>query len=463
MIIFVAICLVICVIPFAGMSIARTDSTTENKTLAEWPEFKEEGKLNLNYMQQMGEYFEDHFAFKNQLVTADSNIQSKVFGVSNMDTVIVGESGWLYYKDTLDDYLGQNTCSERRLHNIANNLSLLQKYVESKGADFIFTVAPNKNSLYGENMPYYYQKKVDDINNMTLLKPLIEKNNISYADLFTAFENNEEILYLKRDSHWNGKGAVLAYNTILDAMGIEHENYEITKSIRTKDEYGDLNKMIYPLGAVPEWNYKYQYESNYIYETDTKSVEDAWIQTSNPKGKQTLLMFRDSFGNTLLPLMAENFSEAYFSKSVPYQVESYMNEYNPDAVIAEKVERNISDFAIEPPIMTGPAVTEDIKAKELSSETTVNIGGCEYDTSYLKVYGKLDKDVVDIETKVYIKIFANNETKVYEAFTVSEQDSDNGYLLYMPKDMLAESAQIEIFTEEDGTFYSVKKEHVNIN
>lgn len=463
MIIFVTICLIICLIPFVGMTVARTESTTENKTLAEMPEFTEEGRLNTEYLQQMGEYFEDHFAFKNQLVTVDSNIQSRLFGVSNMDTVIVGKAGWLYYTDTLDDYLGQNICSDREIFNILNNISIFQRYVEEKGAKFLFTVAPNKNSLYDENMPYYYRKKAGNVNNMTLLQSQIEKMNLSYADLFSAFRNQEEILYLKRDSHWNGKGAVLAYNTILDAVDIGHENYESTKSIRTKDEYGDLNKMIYPLGAVSEWNYTYQYDSHFTYVTDTESVEDAWIQTSNPNGEGTLLMFRDSFGNTLLPLMAETFGEAYFSKSVPYQMESYMKNYRPDTVIVEKVERNISDFALEPPILTGPEVEMENTVEEVLTETTLALGECEYDSSFWTIAGILDEEYTDVDTKVYVKLSTGEGEDIYEAFTVSDENSDNGYLLYISKEMLlSESVQTEILVEKNGTLYSVKKDMVNM-
>lgn len=463
MIIFIVVCFLLCLIPFVGMTVARTDITTENKTLASLPKLREDGKLNIEYLQELGNYFEDHFAFKNLLVTADSNIQSKIFGVSNMDTVITGKNGWLYYKDTLDDYLGQNTLSDRAIYNIANNLSIIQRYVEEKGAKFLFTAAPNKNSLYGENMPYYYNKKVSDINNLALLKPQLEKAEITYADLFSQFKSQSEILYLKRDSHWNNKGAVLAYNTILDALEIDHENYESIGSVRTKDYYGDLNKMIYPLGAEPEWNYEYQYDSSFVYETDTESVEDAWIQTSNKDGEGTLLMFRDSFGNTLLPLMAEVFEKGYFSKGVPYQIESYMNDYKPDTVIVEKVERNISDFAFEPPIMTGPSVELQEKTEEISTETTIMLEECGYDAEFWEISGRIDDDYAGSNVKVYVKVISDNDTDIYEAFTVSDEDSDNGYLLYIPKDLLVtDSAQIDVLVEEDDAIYSVKSENINI-
>lgn len=461
-IVFIAVCLVICIVPSAGMIVARTDTTTENREMAEFPALGMDGKININYMEELGEYFEDHFAFRNQLVTADSIIQSKVFGVSDMDTVITGSEGWLYYRATLDDYLGQNTISDRKAFNVANNLSILQNYVESENAAFLFTVAPNKNSLYGEYMPYYYQKKEDETKNMTLIAPRIKELNINYADLFQTFSEENEILYLKRDSHWNQKGAVLAYNTILDALEYEHDRYDTTVAVREKTEYGDLNQMLYPLLREPEWNYEYQYEEQYSYMTETESVEDAWIATVNAEKEGTLVMFRDSFGNTLLPLMANEFGNAYFSKSVPYPIEKYINAYRPDTVIAEKVERNVSDFAEEPPIMTGPQSVMNAEIQEVSTDTTICVGASEYDTSYITIGGMVASDYVKCDTKVFVKLSLADETeKVYEAFTVSDEKSDDGYLLYLLReDNEYNGATIDIITYTDGNYYAVKSTEI---
>ena len=61
-----------------------------------------------------------------------------------------------------------------------HNLKLIQQYVESWGSGFIFTVAPNKNSLYNENMPYYYQKGSES--NLVNLMEQMEKAGISYLN-----------------------------------------------------------------------------------------------------------------------------------------------------------------------------------------------------------------------------------------------------------------------------------------
>lgn len=67
--------------------------------------------------------------------------------------------------------------------------------------DFLFTIAPNKNSLYGEHMPYYDSSRVSEEKNLVNIKPWLEREGVHYADLYEMFQGQEEILYHKRDSH----------------------------------------------------------------------------------------------------------------------------------------------------------------------------------------------------------------------------------------------------------------------
>lgn len=49
--------------------------------------------------------------------------------------------------------------SDRALFNTRHNLEITQNYLTEMNVKFLFTVAPNKNTLYSENMPYYYGKR----------------------------------------------------------------------------------------------------------------------------------------------------------------------------------------------------------------------------------------------------------------------------------------------------------------
>lgn len=463
-VVFVTVCMCLCALPLLGMIVAPTNSTTENKRLAEFPSATKNGKFNINYLSEAGDYFSDHFAFRNYLVNTNSVIQGSVFNVTDINTLVKGDDGWLFYSDTLNDYLGKNTMSERGIFNVAQNLDIIQKYVEDKGAEFVFTIAPNKNSLYDKNMPYYYRKKASNKSNIKALTPLIKSSKLKYCDLFSLFKSQNETLYLKRDSHWNNKGAMLAFDKIMNQLGHEHRDYSADKVTRKNTEYGDLNKMMYPISAEPEWNYYYPSLKDYKYTTKTKSVEDPYIEIENENGFGTLLMFRDSFGNTLLPFFANEFEKACFSKGTPYAIEEYMNTQNPDYVVIEKVERNIDQLASEPPIITPVETKIKSGIQNVKSKTDLSVNKSEYNMMYLTLGGKIDNKYIKTDSKIYIRITAEGAASVYNAFGISDDNGDNGYMLYLPCEQYsgADSAKIEIITAENDKYTCVKSDTVNL-
>ena len=444
---YIALALLVCVIPFACMTFARTDTTTENHRLKEFPKLRtEEAGFNVAFLSELGAYFEDHFAFRNQIVAADGVTQG-LFGVSTAEGVIKGTDGWLYYTSSAPDYQRLNVFTDRAAKNAAENLWLTQFYVESQGADFVLAVAPNKNSLYPEHMPYYYPAGSGETS-IEKLTPLLDKYEVNYADLFALFRAQDETLYLMRDSHWNNKGALLAYNAIADAAGMAHETYAAAAVTRVKDEIGDLGKMAYSVAAKPEWNYRYDIGQTYTYVTPTKSVEDALIITENADAKGTLLMFRDSFGNTLLPFFAQNSGKAVFTKTVPYLLDLYMGTYRPDTVIAEKVERNLGDFAKNPPVFPAPVFVLQDTPVPSADGCTVSTAVTEYDTRFTAVSGTLDT-ALD-----YDAVYVVTGGLAYRAFTVSTENGDNGYLAYLPQGT-ADGAETEIWIFADGQLFTL--------
>ena len=449
-IIYIFICLFICSLPLVGMLYNKTNLTTEKKTLAEFPKFKNNNDINIKFLPQLGEYFTDHFAYRQEFVSINSYLNTKLFNVSGTNNVISGNNGWLYYKDSLNDYIGKNTMSDRALFNVINNISMIQEYANDNDKTFVFTIAPNKNTLYHENMPYYY-KKISDNNNLIKLTNRLKGSDINYADLKSVFENNSDILYFKRDSHWNNKGALLAYNTILDKCNISHYDYKKDMPKTEKNYIGDLNSMIYPKFAEPEENYYYNYKK-YKYETDTKSVEDPFIKTKSSTDKQDLLMYRDSFGNSLIPFMSGSFKSAVYSKMVPYNIASDIKNNDSDVIIIEKVERNIDELSTTPPIMVG--IKNNIKGKEreVYTHTSLKSEICEENRDYIKISGIIDRDWIDKNSKIYIRITNedNQKSVIYQSFLSSLDNNDYGYTLYLDKDKINyDNAFIEIIGKQD--------------
>lgn len=77
-----ALAFVIVALPSVGMLWSRTDSTTENRELTAAPSlFGEDGSFNWNILDDAGTYFADHFAYRNQMVSANAPDSHRPWGV----------------------------------------------------------------------------------------------------------------------------------------------------------------------------------------------------------------------------------------------------------------------------------------------------------------------------------------------------------------------------------------------
>lgn len=454
--IFVVVCMVLCLIPSVGMLFFPTTQTTENRPMTQAPKLlTEEGSLNRSFIPDFESYFTEHIALRNPMIYMDAKIQAGIFGESNVSGVLRGSDGWLYYASTLSDYLGQDVMSDRALFNMAHNLSIVQDYLEQRDVDFVFTIAPNKNTLYGENMPYYKSYVVNPDHSAKLLQPYLAEQGVSYLDLFRLFDAQEEILYMKTDSHWNGKGACLAYNGIMDALELPHEDYATQEPAAVETSEGDLNRMLYSFYGKAEADYAYALAGSYTY-TSGSSVEDGWIVTENPSGTGSILMFRDSFGNTLIPFFSSHFQTAYYAKSEPNALERYLDANKVDCVVIEKVERNIANYLNDPPILTAPAVALPNAFTIADTQTTLQVEECINDINYYKFTGTVDPDRMYPNSRILVCV---NDV-VYRAY---QTGSGNDFCLYLKKDTIGDqSAQVEVYTLRGGKCLQALSETIDL-
>ena len=448
--VFVMVAFVIMLVPFVGMLWAPTVSTSENRELADAPSLVDEnGAPNLNMLADWGAYFEDHFAYRNELVASNAALRS-LLGVSSTDQVVLGTDGWLYYGGTLADYLGKNELSDRALFNIAHSLSMLQNYVHSRGAEFVLAIAPNKNSLYPEHMPSYYLA-TPNASNWERLKPLLDKEGVAYVDLFEVLGNAESRLYYLRDSHWTNKGALLAANALLAALGRAPIEAPDGSWIERDDWLGDLESMLHPVWATAEpavytegindgdsmsgsrWGY-----------TVGSDVTDDEIETVGPGGGR-LLMYRDSFGNALLPYLSTAFRGVRFSKLIPYNALE-IDRFDADCVVVERAERHLEYLAYEPAIMPSPRLRDAIVSPTDGASQALTLEIAERGPFY-ELTGELDASAVSPNCRIAIAVrSADGSDTVYEAIPVSLGDqgddghwsggSDYGYRAYVHREAM---------------------------
>lgn len=448
-VLYIAIFFSICLIPFVGMAITKQEDSSENRTLAEFPQIETEEGINVQWLSEAGEYFQEHFAYRSELVTANALVNGKFLRTSTAEGVIQGTDGWLYYKDSLEDYLGENLLKERSLYNIAHTLSMIQEYLAEKNVQFAFTVAPNKNSLYDANMPYYDRYKVSDEKNLLNLQKYLSSENVTYVDLYNPLKNKKEILYHKKDSHWNNKGAAFASDLLMTTLNKEHDSYEEETYTVKKDFTGDLDKMLYPLATTVEKEIYYEKPTTFAFVGEVKSNFDPKITTVNPAKTGSLVMYRDSFGNALLPFLADAYGQAYFLRGIPYQL-SDVDTMAADTVMIERAERFLPEMAENPPTMTAPERKITVEENRSDQQAVKNLEIISQGDN-IKITGEIADKYVKTETEIYVRVDGN---KVYEAFPndITKEDGtrkNNGFTMYLKLDSITQESQLEILTGND--------------
>lgn len=455
--IFIALFMILLFVPFLSMSFYKADLSIEKRYGEQFPSLVEKGKINLGFFSQMTDYIENHFAFRQEMITADARIKASVFQSSGNSQVIVGREGWLFFQETTDDYMGRNVLSRRELHNCAKVLQLIQGAAERADAQFIFAVAPNKNSIYGEYMPKRYLP-LQGSGNWEGLQREMKKLHVNYIDLFTPLRESEEKLYHKLDTHWNNLGASVACDSLLGRLGKKHTDYQSIPYTVQKSFAGDLQGMLFPKSSQLDDNIIFENEYTYQYVNEVESTEQIEIETVNPARKESLVMFRDSFGNALLPFMAEEYGTGYFTKEIPYDVSLFL-DYKADDVVIELAQRQIPSLIEGVPYMIAPGIAFDGDVEETehcdATMETENLDGV------LRVSGELDRALLDDDSDIYISMVGEKNLLMFEAFPAvydaedESADREYSYGAYIDTEEMPEDIyQIEIITKKGETYYT---------
>ena len=190
--------------------------------------------------------------------------------------------------------------------------------------------------------------------------------------------------------------------------------------------------MIYPSSSVAELNYYYDAEGTYRYATDTSSVEEPLIRTNNDNAQGTLFMYRDSFGNALLPFFASAFGDAVFSKSFPIMLDFALEQYQPNDVVFEIAERNIEWFLTQPPLMRAPII--EAQQIDLDTDTSfeLNVKESENSPLYLEVSGLMNDELAKSSSSVYLFVSDSEDSGVlYECYNLLTEQRQDAFLAYL--------------------------------
>lgn len=352
--IYIVIFLAISIVPLFAFS--DKQAAIGNETKAAKPKLSDGTELTAN----VDTYFAQNFGFRNRLVYVQNVLKQNVFRTSGQSEVIVGEDGWLFYSRALDDFLGTSVADETEVERMGAVVLMMQNYVESSGGEFIFFSAPNKMSVYGEYMPYYYIEDGGHGNYERLYSELVKAgvNTVQLKNTLSLKKADGVQLYHKLDSHWNNYGAAVAYETVANKLsevyGDEFKGYTrySTMPYSVKNNFsGDLQSMLLPGSDRKDEQLEFDAAENFEYTNRFRGVDDLVITTSNESKAvdKSVTLFRDSFGNALYWFFANDYTSLTAKREIPYNI--YQAAEESELVAVELVERNLRNLLVYTPIV----------------------------------------------------------------------------------------------------------------
>lgn len=291
-----------------------------------FPEINVKSLISGDFMKKFDLYYNDTFGFRDLLIRLNNNISYHLFKTSDNQQVIIGKNGWFYYSETLNDYRHIPTITPGQAKQIVEKLAEFQQALQDNNINFVFFIAPNKNTIYPEHMPENIPVELKASNYQILRQAIKNDGRVNYLefteDLKRGRDNN--IIYRKRDTHWNEESAVIVANKLLRYMSDKNKvKIQPPRIIghETVKEGGDLNGML----AIDE----------------LVEFRKPLIKNFGKKNLGNVLWLHDSFGQALLPVL-----EPYFQNNLKVwhfrdPMVSQDNFSNLNFVIFEIVERNI--------------------------------------------------------------------------------------------------------------------------
>lgn len=308
-----------------ALSHQRTYSPVEKRELQTRPEISITKVLDGRFQKKYESYLRDQFPGRDHWVSFQTDMEL-FMGKNEIHNVYIGKNHYL-----LEHY----TEKEFDPQQISKNLQALEKFVgkAKQNADVHVMMVPTKSWILREKLPafapHYEEQKFYDALQQKLKK---EDVLISVEPVLDA--HKEEEIYYRTDHHWTTLGAWYAYEQYTKAVGGDLQRAQGKKKFRciSKDFYGttyakinyarqadkieiyepeDKLRVVYNMG---EKKTKTLYDVSFLKTADQYSVftggNQAVLQiTGGIKNGKTLLLIKDSFANSILPFLAEDYEK----------------------------------------------------------------------------------------------------------------------------------------------------------
>lgn len=330
-------------------------SASENRALAQLPALSQAASSLAQYRDQFSRYYDDQFGFRESLVQWYYRLKLWL-GDSPSVNVIIGKQGWLFYDhkqdgDPVGDYRNLNVFSESQLAQTARVLETRRQWLQQRGIAYLFVIAPNKHTIYSEFLPDHINK----VNSLSVYDQLVnylrQNTRVEIVDLrpaLLAAKSPQTPVYWRTDTHWNYYGANIAQHQIAAKIAQLMPD-KIKPVLWSADQFhwgsrsgGDLALNIGIADEVVD-NQPVLTRAlctKRIEGDENKSSRETFTTHCEP-AELSVVIFRDSFFDFMLPFFSSYFKKATYVHTQPrlIDIQNQVEQQPPDVVIEEWAER----------------------------------------------------------------------------------------------------------------------------
>ena len=301
-------------------------SSSERRNLAKFPKLTWQTILSKDFQEDFTKYASDQFPFRDELRTVKALFQTGILGFL--------ESNGLAVKD---GYIAkiENFTNDKSIENAINKFSdIFDKHFKDTDAKVFLSIIPDKGYFMSEDGFYPsldYEKIEADM--------IAGLEGMEYIDLFDVLELED---FYKTDTHWAQDKILNVVETIANSLGSkdrisldfqhnklypfygvyhgqaalplpgEELNYLTSDILNDCTVYDYLSGKTTPIYRTELFAESEQSKDGYnVFMGGASALPLLRIDNPNATTDKELIIFRDSFGSSIAPLLAEGYSSVY--------------------------------------------------------------------------------------------------------------------------------------------------------
>ncbi|MCD7825727.1 MAG: hypothetical protein LUH14_07200 [Clostridiaceae bacterium] len=296
-------------------------SENENRYLDSFPKLTAESILSGEFQESFESAFSDQFSARNTWMTG-SSILKKLEGFREISDVYLGSD---------DYYITKVTQADIDQKQFMQNLRYAEYLGAADDAECSLLLVPSAGVLLENNLPKYapyYNAGQMYSTADTILK---KTKNIDVRTEMQEYAKQTQV-YFRTDHHWTLSGAYAAYSTYCDVMELGKHTYGYFSAKKISETFlgtmhskvllpGMDGDTVYAATNVPQAKVVYDgEEKSTIYDVEKLTQKNKYEYffggnyakvtiTMNKKAKNKLLVIKDSFANSFVPFLMEDYDE----------------------------------------------------------------------------------------------------------------------------------------------------------